>query len=377
MQIYLVGGAIRNELLGLPIKERDWVVVGATPKQMKAQGYRQVGRFFPVFLHPKTHEEYALARTEVKKGIGYHGFQFNFETTVTLVEDLKRRDFTMNAIAKDANGQLIDPHNGQKDIEQRLIRHTSAAFVEDPLRVLRACRFAATLADYNFDIAPETNQLLHKVVASGELQAISNERIWLETTKALQSSQPYRYFQLLDSCGALQVVMPIFCQKHWQVYCQKICNLPITIDIKTIVLIASAHLNNREQADTFCRNFAINQKLAKLVQLAITQFSLFCELQQLQQSEQLPSEQFLALMQAIDYKRQPQRAKQALQILNLLLQVHYNKQLQCEQHLDYLQQCYDQLNIKQIVATTPKKSIQKTIQSTLMKMLLKNRNIFY
>ncbi|MCB1648622.1 MAG: multifunctional CCA addition/repair protein [Pseudomonadales bacterium] len=208
MQIYLVGGAVRDRLLGFDNADRDWVVVGATPQEMLDQGYTPVGRDFPVFLHPRTKEEYALARTERKTGPGYTGFAFNAAPGVSLEEDLLRRDLTLNAIAQDSNGRLIDPHGGVRDIEQRVLRHVSPAFTEDPLRVLRVARFAARFASLGFTVADETMALMRRLSASGELQHLVAERVWQETEKALCSPAPQVYFRTLRDCGALKVILP-------------------------------------------------------------------------------------------------------------------------------------------------------------------------
>nr|WP_211073197.1 MULTISPECIES: multifunctional CCA addition/repair protein [Pantoea] len=204
----MVGGAVRDALLRLPVKDRDWVVVGATPDSMLAQGYQQVGRDFPVFLHPESREEYALARTERKSGNGYTGFVTQFAPDVTLEQDLQRRDLTINAIAQAADGTLIDPYHGQQDLQQRTLRHVSAAFNEDPLRVLRVARFAARFAHLNFRVAPETQALMREMAHSGELAHLTAERVWKETEKALLTRNPQVYFQLLRDCDALQVLFP-------------------------------------------------------------------------------------------------------------------------------------------------------------------------
>jgi tRNA nucleotidyltransferase (CCA-adding enzyme) len=206
MKVYQVGGAVRDALLGLPVQDRDFVVVGATPEHMTALGYRPVGKDFPVFLHPETHEEYALARTERKTAKGYKGFQVYASPDVTLEEDLARRDLTMNAIAQGEDGQLIDPFHGQRDIEQRLLRHVSAAFVEDPVRILRAARFAARFTDFN--VAPETLQLMREMVAAGEVDALVPERVWQELSKGLMEPKPSRMFEVLRACGALKKILP-------------------------------------------------------------------------------------------------------------------------------------------------------------------------
>lgn len=208
MEVYLVGGAVRDSLLGLPIRERDWVVVGVTPEQMIALGYQQVGKDFPVFLHPKTREEYALARKERKVGHGYTGFECDADVSVRLEEDLQRRDLTINAIAMDAEGRLIDPYGGQKDLAARILRHVSEAFVEDPVRVLRLGRFKARFAHLGFVVAPETVSLVSHMVRSHELDYLVPERVWQEFEKILQEPHPEEFFAFLRQTGALQVLFP-------------------------------------------------------------------------------------------------------------------------------------------------------------------------
>lgn len=208
MKIYRVGGAVRDRLLGLPVSENDWVVVGGSPQEMLDRGFRPVGRDFPVFLHPQTGEEYALARTERKQGVGYHGFVFHTGPEVTLEQDLQRRDLTINAIAEDDAGNLVDPWGGQADLQNRILRHVSPAFAEDPLRVLRVARFHARFAPLGFRVASETLSLMKQISASGELQTLAPERIWQETRRALLGERPSAYFQLLKDCGALEVCFP-------------------------------------------------------------------------------------------------------------------------------------------------------------------------
>jgi tRNA nucleotidyltransferase (CCA-adding enzyme) len=205
MKTYCVGGAVRDELLGLPVKDRDYVVVGATPEEMVKQGFRPVGRDFPVFLHPETHEEYALARTERKTARGYHGFAFHTAPDVTLEQDLARRDLTVNAIAKDADGRLIDPYHGVDDLKAGVLRHVSPAFAEDPVRILRVARFGAR---FGFRIAPETMQLMRDMARSGEADALVPERVWQEVARGLMERTPSRLFAVLRECGALARVMP-------------------------------------------------------------------------------------------------------------------------------------------------------------------------
>ena len=208
LTVYLVGGAVRDQLLGHPWHERDWVVVGATPSDMKTRGFHSVGKDFPVFLHPTTHEEYALARTERKSGRGYTGFTVYAAPDVTLEDDLRRRDLTLNAMARTSQGELIDPYHGANDIASRVLRHVSDAFEEDPLRVLRTARFLARYAHYGFTVAPETEALMCRMAASGELDHLVAERVWKETEKALGERDPGAYFDLLQRVGALPTVMP-------------------------------------------------------------------------------------------------------------------------------------------------------------------------
>jgi len=208
METYLVGGAVRDELLGLPVNDRDWVVVGASVEQMLEKGYRLVGQDFPVFLHPDSGEEYALARTERKSGRGYKGFVVDADPSVTLEEDLQRRDLTINAMARDSAGQLIDPFGGSRDIDSRTLRHVSPAFLEDPLRVLRVARFAARFADRGFTIADETLELMQAIVRSGEMSALVGERVWYEMHTALSGNDPVVFIDTLRDCGALAAVLP-------------------------------------------------------------------------------------------------------------------------------------------------------------------------
>jgi len=203
--IYLVGGAVRDKRLGLAVKDRDWVVVGARPDEMNEAGFRPVGKDFPVFLHPETHEEYALARTERKSGHGYHGFTFNTDTTVTLEQDLERRDLTINAMAERADGSLVDPFNGAADLDNRILRHVSEAFVEDPVRVLRVARFMARFAPMGFTVADETLALMRTMVMQGEVDHLVAERVWQEMHGALASQAPRAFIETLREC---QVIAP-------------------------------------------------------------------------------------------------------------------------------------------------------------------------
>jgi tRNA nucleotidyltransferase (CCA-adding enzyme) len=206
MRTYVVGGAVRDALLGLPVRDRDWVVIGATPDDMLAAGFRPVGKDFPVFLHPDTNEEYALARTERKTGRGYKGFTFHTSTDVTLEEDLARRDLTINAMARDADGDIVDPFGGRADLAARTLRHVSPAFAEDPLRILRVARFAARF--HEFHVAPETMALMRSIVEAGEIEHLVAERVWQELARGLTETHPRRMLDVLHACGALSRLLP-------------------------------------------------------------------------------------------------------------------------------------------------------------------------
>lgn len=236
MQVYLVGGAVRDKLLNRIVTERDWVVVGATAKQLTQRGYTQVGKDFPVFLHPKTQEEYALARTERKTGSGYTGFSCHAAPNVTLEEDLLRRDLTINAMAESADGQLIDPYNGLTDLKNRVLRHVSPAFREDPLRIFRVARFAARYAYLGFSVAPETMTLMRDMCASDDILHLSAERVWQETRRALMESSPQVYFTILHASGALNAWMPELAG---------LAELPATSDYLYRAAAADAALNVR------------------------------------------------------------------------------------------------------------------------------------
>jgi tRNA nucleotidyltransferase (CCA-adding enzyme) len=208
MEIYLVGGAVRDSLLDLPVRDKDWVVVGSNARLMKEQGYLQVGKGFPVFLHPETKQEYALARTERKVGVGYLGFEFDASEFVTLEQDLLRRDLTINAIAESSDGQIIDPYDGRQDIKDKVLRHVSPAFAEDPLRVLRVAKFAARFARLGFTVAPETQKLMNDIVRSGEIDALVRERVWQEIEQAMGGPAPDVFIRVLRDCGALKLILP-------------------------------------------------------------------------------------------------------------------------------------------------------------------------
>ncbi|MDB6096398.1 MAG: Multifunctional protein, partial [Francisellaceae bacterium] len=259
LNTYLVGGAVRDTLLGLPIIEKDWVVVGATPAELIKQNFLKVGKDFPVFLHPKTHEEYALARTERKIGSGYYGFECDFNPSVTLEEDLLRRDLTINAMAFDQNNQLIDPFNGKQDLENKILRHVSPAFMEDPVRILRIARFTARFSHLGFTIAPETIQLMKSMVQKGEVNALVPERVWKEMEKALMEQTPTRFFEVLKEVGALKVLWSDL-DKLWGIPQPEQWHPEVDTGIHVMKCLEQAQL---EKADAYTRFAVLCHDLGK------------------------------------------------------------------------------------------------------------------
>ena len=297
MQIYLVGGAVRDRLLGLPVSERDWVVVGARPEQFVELGYRAIGRDFPVFLHPDTKEEYALARTERKTGRGYHGFSFHSSPEVTLEEDLHRRDLTVNAMAESETGELIDPYGGQRDLEARILRHVSPAFDEDPVRVLRVARFAARFHELGFQVADETLARMRTIGESGELDTLTPERVFLEFRRALMEPSPEVFVSVLTECGAWPAIFPL---------------LPDTAAIEQTVRAAAEaksplavrfaclSWHSRDVA-AWCEAIRAPRRLSQSAQLLRRQLSAWSEL-----DPEDPSA-VLALLESLDVVRRPQQ----------------------------------------------------------------------
>lgn len=299
MKTYLVGGAVRDKLLKLPVTERDWVVVGSTPEAMLKAGFKPVGRDFPVFLHPQTHEEYALARTERKQGRGYQGFEFYTSPEVSLEEDLKRRDLTINAMAEDSEGKIIDPYHGQADLKAGLLRHVSNAFIEDPLRVLRIARFNARFAEFGFHVAPETAALLKTIVDSGELAYLSVERIWSETQKALSEKYPSSFFAVLDECGALTALFPelngIFTDNI-------MASLQQAVLLNTTVAVRFASLGSfvaPTELKKFCNRLKVQTAVRDLA-LAVSDWHAIYAL-----GAKNPAEKQLELFNALDLWRKP------------------------------------------------------------------------
>jgi tRNA nucleotidyltransferase (CCA-adding enzyme) len=298
MQVYLVGGAVRDKLLGLSVYEKDWLVVGATSTQLLDQGYQQVGKDFPVFLHPETHEEYALARTERKTAPGYSGFSFYAEPEVTIEEDLQRRDLTINAIAQDDLGRLIDPYNGQADITHKVLRHVSPAFAEDPVRILRLARFSARFAHLGFNVAQDTVKLMQDMVASGEVNALVPERVWQEWHKALGEKDPAMFFQVLQECGALDVLLPEVAAQY-QAVIQNIVLASKHNDEQKIRFAASMMPLSIESLKKICRCYVVPTEFKQLAVQAARAKDSFASLS--------CAEEFFQLLEQLDAFRRPQR----------------------------------------------------------------------
>ncbi len=312
MNIYSVGGAVRDELLGLPVVDRDYVVVGATPEEMIRLGYQQVGRDFPVFLHPITREEYALARTERKTARGYHGFEFDAAPDVTLEQDLARRDLTINAIAKDESGNLIDPFGGGADLEARVLRHVGPAFVEDPVRILRVGRFAARLG---FDVAPETMTLMSEMVANGEVDALVAERVWQELARGLMEREPSRMFRVLDECGALAMVLPEvaaqfagFAGKHTPMALDAAASRALGLAQRFALVATHA---GEAAISALCERLRVPQESCELALLAARYVDDFTK------AAALRADAILRLLQATDALRRPERFMQLLEVCEL------------------------------------------------------------
>jgi tRNA nucleotidyltransferase (CCA-adding enzyme) len=304
MKIYLVGGAVRDRLLGLPVEERDWVVVGATPQEMQDRGFRQVGRDFPVFLHPDSGEEYALARTERKTGQGHRGFVVHSDTSVTLEEDLSRRDLTINAMAEAPDGQLIDPYGGRADLEARILRHVSPAFVEDPLRVLRVARFAARFAHLDFSVAGETLALMRQIAESGELATLSGERIWNEFERALEARSPAVFLHTLAACGAVQQLLPEIADVV--AASERLCRGAEATDDTCARFAALASGLSAAAVDTLCDRLHAPRRYGELAALLAALEDQLCRGMSLPPSEQL------GVLETADAFRRPERFERLL-----------------------------------------------------------------
>ena len=302
MDIFLVGGAVRDELLGRPVKERDWVVVGSTPEEMIARKFQPVGKDFPVFLHPKTHEEYALARTERKTGKGYKGFHFYATPDVSLTEDLRRRDLTINAIAKSSTGELIDPYHGQADIKKRILRHVSPAFSEDPVRILRIARFACQLV--NFQVHPDTNTLMQDMVKTGEVDALVPERVWKELSRALAAEKPVRFFEVLQQCHALPRLFPELTPGDAGMHALlTACTLS---DVGAVRFATLCHHLSPKMLKTLCQRYRVASDYAELAML-VMKYNVTYHALNTQSAADL-----LQLLKAADAFRRPERFAQLI-----------------------------------------------------------------
>jgi tRNA nucleotidyltransferase (CCA-adding enzyme) len=295
MKFYLVGGAVRDRLLGVEFTEKDWVVVGASPEDMLNLGYTPVGKDFPVFLHPKTKEEYALARTEKKDGHGYKGFKFNASVDVSLTEDLMRRDLTINAIAEDSSGELIDPYKGVVDIKNKVLRHVSDAFIEDPVRLLRIARFAAQLPDFN--VSSDTTKVLVNIVESGELDYLTAERVWSEFLKALKQKHTEKFFAVLESCGANDVLWPNFIPDNYVYVLQS--GKELEPEIKFASLFSSIPV---EVCNKFISKYKIPKKFSELALLVNKYSNEYYTLK-------LEAKDILNLLDKVDAWRRPERVE--------------------------------------------------------------------
>ena len=311
MEIYLVGGAVRDKLLNLPVSEHDWVVVGATPDEMLAQGYTQVGKDFPVFLHPETKDEYALARTERKSGHGYTGFDVCADPDVSLEDDLLRRDLTINAMAEATDGTLIDPYGGAEDLANGLLRHVSPAFVEDPVRILRVARFAARFAHHGFHVAHGTNAMMRRMVEDGEVDYLVPERVWAELVKALKTRTPARFFDVLNGCSALPVLFPQLAGRYvdGDTHGHDVTRLPVLSAVTGLsestevrfAALARDMDGSAEWLDAFCTKHRAPNSYRQLARLACQH----CE--QVHDIDTLSAEDILSVLVRLDAFRRGER----------------------------------------------------------------------
>ena len=384
MEVYLVGGAVRDELLGLPVSERDWVVVGASPEIMESQGFKAVGKDFPVFLHPQSKEEYALARTERKQGRGHQGFDFYTAADVTLEEDLLRRDLTINAMAQSESGEIIDLYGGQQDLKKKILRHVSDAFSEDPLRVLRVARFAAKYHSFGFTVHEETLALMRQIVASNELQELSLERIWQETTKALSTDSPGKFFLVLEQTGALAQVFP---QIYPQLSIHESSSLGHTVladivkkysdtNIRFASFIGGLHFHahdNHANIKKFTTGFPLPTTCKKLITLVVS-LQHDCH-----HALQLNAEELLALLHRLDTRRNPERFIVLLDICEAIFTcAQNNTSYEQKKWLQTIAVKIEKINIdtwvREKVSTNELAHNIQQAQLDILKELIKNRN---
>lgn len=314
VETYLVGGAVRDALLGLDVTERDWVVVGASPEELLKLNYRPVGKDFPVFLHPQTGEEYALARTERKTAPGYHGFVFHADSTVSLEEDLKRRDFTINAIAQNSNGDFTDPYGGQLDLENKIIRHVSDAFVEDPVRILRAARFLARFQHLGFVIHSSTMELMKTMVQLGEANALTPERCWQECEKALGCQNPEAFFECLHSVGAVSDVLSLESAANFEKAVKSLARVAQEETDSIERFVSFTHFLSEQELSTLCSTLKIPNSYKDRAELNAN-FSQF-----IFEENEKSADNFCKILQKLDVQRKPDRFIKALTIFQKLTQ---------------------------------------------------------
>ncbi len=350
MKIYLVGGAVRDQLLGLPVKERDWVVVGASPQEMLNLKFKQVGRDFPVFLHPKTHEEYALARTERKTGRGYTDFICYSDPRVTLEDDLKRRDFTINAIAQSPDGRIIDPYGGCKDLNKRILRHVSPAFAEDPVRILRAARFASRFND--FKVHRETNKLMQAMLVRGEVDALVPERVWQELQRAFSEEFPERFFIVLKNAGALQKLFPEIAAYFTPI--KKALARAVELSRDTVVRFAAIMYSlSSEEIKNLCKRYKLPNSYKEL---ALLVNKLKNNLAKLSKS----ADDCITLLEQIDAYRRPKRFRQFL----LACEAGNKKLTKISKILHLAYKATKKIRLTpEIIAQTNKKDLRQTLHS--------------
>jgi tRNA nucleotidyltransferase (CCA-adding enzyme) len=339
MTTYLVGGAVRDRLMNYPFHERDWVVTGSSPEEMIEQGFAPVGKDFPVFIHPQTGEEYALARTERKTGKGYAGFAFHTDKSVTLEQDLLRRDLTINAMAEDSDGNIIDPYGGQEDLKKRLLHHVSPSFAEDPVRILRVARFAARYHHLGFRIADDTMQLMKEMVANGEADHLVAERVWKEWQRAMTEASPSQFILALQQCGALTAVAPEFAQRlhkdHGPLQRLELNHHPEDADINTALLLCDLEPDSIEQslkqAQQLCQRMATPKAPRELTEK-------LCQYHGQILSNELPSaEQLLSLLQSLDSFRRPLLLEKFLSACKTIAEERH-----CHHHTELLHQAFNQ-----------------------------------
>lgn len=365
-QVYKVGGAVRDELLGKAVKDIDWVIVGAAPNLLLSEGYLQVGKDFPVFLHPQTKEEYALARTERKQGHGYSGFEVFATPDVTLEEDLLRRDLTINAMAMDEHGNIVDPYNGQKDLENRVLRHISGAFEEDPLRVLRLARFYARFYDEGFTIADETKALVRKMVESGELSHLVAERIWLETHKALDEKNGIQYFIALHDLGALNIIFPAlvecFSSQNAEKLSQAFKSVSLAIAQNTSMEIRVALLLNVLDSPNDIKIFASQYRLSILEKVMAEKFKQWGGW-----FDDVPkdAESWLNLLLGLDAFRKPDQLMSFLQCAEIFSEILgvKNDFLKDQLRLIAVYENLTKIDVKSLIENISPKEIPSTIKA--------------